>query len=88
VGFDTIEEAAVVVRGRIQNGVVVLSETAKFQEGQEVAVIATGQAQTGDADASPKGHKILEIPVVSLGNVLRPVTPEDDLLGEMLDEGQ
>jgi hypothetical protein len=33
--------------------------------------------------ASP--HSVLDIPPVSLGRVIRPLNPEDDLLGEMLE---
>ena len=36
-----------------------------------------------DNGASP--HSVLDIPPVSLGRVLRPLEPDDDLLGEMLD---
>ena len=35
--------------------------------------------------ASPPGHSILEIQPVHLGAVLRPLTRDDDLLGEMLE---
>jgi hypothetical protein len=33
----------------------------------------------------PKPHSILDVPPVSLGAVLRPLTSDDDLLGEMLE---
>jgi hypothetical protein len=36
--------------------------------------------------ASP--HSVLEIPPVSLGRVIRPLKPDDDLLGEMLEGRQ
>jgi hypothetical protein len=38
-----------------------------------------------DVDPSPAGHGVLDIPPVSLGAVIRPVTADDDVLGEMLD---
>jgi hypothetical protein len=33
-------------------------------------------------------HSVLDIPPVSLGRVIRPLTSDDDLLGEMLDGRQ
>jgi hypothetical protein len=38
------------------------------------------------AVAVPRRMSILEFPPLDLGNVLRPLGPDDDLLGEMLDE--
>jgi len=35
--------------------------------------------------AAPMSHSILDIPPVSVGAVLRPLTSDDDLLGEMLE---
>jgi len=35
--------------------------------------------------ATPKPHRILDIPPVRVGAVLRPLTSDDDLLGEMLE---
>ena len=35
--------------------------------------------------AAPIPHSILDIPSVSLGAALRPLTSDDDLLGEMLE---
>ncbi len=32
------------------------------------------------------GHGVLDIPPVHLGGVLRPLSPDDDLLGEMLED--
>ena len=37
-------------------------------------------------NASP--HSVLDIAPVSLGRVIRPLGPDDDLLGEMLEERQ
>ena len=68
-----------VARGRVQNGVVVLEEGVHFPEGQEVTVLGPPTVR-----GSPP-HSVLDIPVVSLGSVLRPLAADDDLLGEMLD---
>lgn len=67
-----------VVRGRVQNGVVVLEDGARLPEGQEVTVLAPPVPKDG-------GHSVLDIPPVSIGAVLRPLTSDDDLLGEMLE---
>ena len=67
-----------VVRGRVQNGVVVLTNGVRLPEGQEVTVLAPPPA------GSP-AHGILDIPPISLGAVVRPITADDDLLGEMLE---
>jgi hypothetical protein len=67
-----------VVRGRVQNGVIVLPEGVHLPEGQEVNVLAPSLAGTPT-------HSILDIPTVSVGSILRPVTSDDDLLGEMLE---
>lgn len=35
----------------------------------------------------PRGtHSVLDIPAFSVGKVLRPLSPEDDILGEMLED--
>jgi hypothetical protein len=46
-----------------------------------------GRAQTppSSPNSSPQQHTVMDIPVASLGRVLRPLSPEDDLLGEMLE---
>jgi hypothetical protein len=67
-----------VARGRVQNGVVVLEEGVHLAEGQEVTVLA-------HPTAGAQPHSILEIPPVSLGSLRRPLTADDDLLGEMLE---
>jgi len=36
--------------------------------------------------AAPKPHRILDIPPVRVGAVLRPLTSDDDLLGETLED--
>jgi hypothetical protein len=67
-----------VVRGRVQNGVVVLADSVRLPEGEEVTVLAPAR------DGS-EAHSILDIPPVSLGAVVSPLTSDDDLLGEMLE---
>ena len=34
------------------------------------------------------GHSVLDIPTLNLGGTLKPLTPDDDLLEEMLEERQ
>jgi hypothetical protein len=76
-----------VVRGRMQNGVVVLDDGVRLPDGQEVTVLVPGTVlATPPAKGSPP-HSLLDVPAVSLGPVLRTLTAGDDLLGEML-EGQ
>jgi hypothetical protein len=69
-----------VTRGQVKNGVVVLADGVRLPEGQEVTVLAPGAWPT-----IARSHSILEIAPVSLGVVLRSLTAEDDLLGEMLE---
>ena len=73
-----------VARGRVQNGVVVLDDGIRLPEGQEVTVLVPGRVSAGPLSAGSQPHSILDIPPVSVGAVLRPLTSEDDLLGEML----
>jgi hypothetical protein len=65
-----------VVRGHVQNGVVVLDDGAQLPEGQEVSVLVVAKQGT---------HSVLDIPPVSMGKILRPLGPDDDLLEEMLE---
>jgi len=67
-----------VARGYVQNGVVVLADGVRLPEGQEVTVLVA-------SNSGPKGDSILDIPPVSVGAVLKPLTADDDLLGEMLE---
>jgi hypothetical protein len=62
----------------VRNGVVVLADGVRLPEGQEVTVL------TPPAAGSDR-HGLLDIPPVSLGTVLRPLTADDDLLDEMLE---
>jgi hypothetical protein len=70
-----------ITRGQVKNGVVVLANGVRLPEGQEVTVLAPGAWPT-----STRPHSILDIAPVSVGGVLRPLTAEDDLLGEMLED--
>ena len=74
-----------VTRGRVQNGVVVLDEGVHFPEGQEVIVLGRGTASAAPSLPGSPPHSVLDIPTVALGPVLRPLTADNDLLGEMLD---
>ena len=67
-----------VVRGHVKNGVVVLDDGAVLPDGQEVTVHAL-------LPANPNGESVLDIPPVSMGKMIRPLTPDDDLLEEMLE---
>jgi hypothetical protein len=67
-----------VVKARVENGVVVLPAGVHLPEGQEVTVLAPPPGNS-------KAHSILDIAPVSLGVVRHPLTADDDLLGEMLE---
>ncbi|HEV3146895.1 MAG TPA: hypothetical protein VGZ47_23610 [Gemmataceae bacterium] len=67
-----------VVRARVENGVVVLPAGVHLPDGQEVTVLAPSLADS-------KAHSILDIVPVSLGSIRYPITAEDDVLGEMLE---
>jgi hypothetical protein len=73
-----------VARGRVENGVVVLEKGVRLPEGQDVTVLAPSLAP-GGVPVRGLGHSVLDIPTVSVGAVLQPLTAEDDLLGEMLE---
>lgn len=72
-----------IVRGRVQNGVVVLDEGVHLPDRMEVIVLGTDTAS-----ATRLAHSVLDIPAVLLGPVLHVPTAEDELLGEMLDGRQ
>jgi hypothetical protein len=74
-----------VARGRVQNGVVVLDNSVRLPEGQEVTVLAPDTVPTSPRIEGARPHSVLDIPTVSVGAVLRPLTADDDLLGDMLD---
>jgi hypothetical protein len=67
------------IRGRVHDGVVVLEGGVRLDEGQPVTVVVSSPPTTG-------GHSVLDIPTVSVGGVIAPVNPDDDLLGEMLED--
>ena len=75
-----------VARGRVQNGVIVLDGGVRFPEGQEVTVLTPSTGST--ANQVQGGHSVLDIPTVSVGAVLQPLTADDDLLAEMLEGRQ
>jgi hypothetical protein len=77
-----------VVRGRVQNGVVVLEGGVNLPEGQEVTVLARGPALDTPRTRATKPHSFLDIPPIRLGSVLLQLTADDDLLGEMLEDRQ
>ncbi len=68
-----------VAHGRVRNGVVVLDDGVRLPEGQGVTVLVPSER------SEQRPHSLLDIPPVSLGSVLRPIRPDDDLLGEMLE---
>ncbi len=74
-----------VARGRVQNGVVVLDNGVRLPEGQEVTVLAHGTVPPAPRIKGSQSHSVLDIATVSLGSVPRPLTSDDDLLGEMLE---
>jgi hypothetical protein len=68
-----------VAHGRVRNGVVVLDDGVRLPEGQGVTVLVPSER------SEQQPHSLLDIPPVSLGSILRPIRPDDDLLGEMLE---
>jgi hypothetical protein len=74
-----------VARGRVQDGVVVLDDGVRLPEGQEVTVLAHSTVPAAPWMEGSRLHSVLDIATVSLGSVLRPLTSDDDLLGEMLE---
>ena len=44
-----------------------------------------GEQQSNAASAQPASHSVLDIEPLSIGEILRPLGPDDDLLGEMLE---
>jgi hypothetical protein len=74
-----------VARGRVQNGVVVLGNGVRLPEGQEVTVLARGTRSPSSRIKGSRSHSVLDIATVCLGLVLRPLTSDNYLLGEMLE---
>jgi hypothetical protein len=73
--------SVMIARGRVENGVVVLADGVRLPEGQEVAVTPLNGVPEKRAT-----HGLLDIAPVSLGSVLHPLSADDDLLGEMLED--
>ena len=57
----------------------------RLPEAQEVTVLAPGPVSAGPGMEGARPHSILDIPSVPVRAVLRPLTADDDLLGEMLE---
>lgn len=74
-----------VAHGHVKNGVVILDGGVRLPEGQHVAVLAIAEPPVTPLREHKQPHSILDIPPVSVGAVLRPLTSDDDLLGEMLE---
>lgn len=53
---------------------------------EEQRLLATHLAARLSQAAEPPsgGHSVLDIPTVSVGRILKPLSPDDDLLDEML----
>jgi hypothetical protein len=64
-----------VARGRVQGGGVVLDNGVRLPEGQEVTVLAHATMPPAPRMEGSQPHSKLEIATVSLGSVLRPLTP-------------
>jgi hypothetical protein len=74
-----------IARGHVHQGVVHLDHGVRLPEGQEVTVLAPNEHLVDAPNESTPRHGILDIPPVSLGQMLRPLTGDHDLLGEMLE---
>ena len=74
-----------ILRGRVQDGVVVLADGVRLPEGQEVTVLAHATVPPAPRIEGSQSRSVLDIATVSVGSVLRPLTSDDDLLGEMLE---
>ncbi len=68
-----------------KNGVVVLADGARLPEGQVVTVQAHATVPPAPRIEGSQSRSVLDIATVSVGSVLRPLTSDDDLLGEMLE---
>ncbi|ETX07776.1 antitoxin family protein [Candidatus Entotheonella palauensis] len=66
-----------VVEATYENGVLKLEQPLPFKDREKVRV--TVESLTTD------GHSVLDIEPVSLGQVRRPFSTDEDLLGEMLE---
>ncbi len=73
------------IRGRVENGVIVVDSGATLPQGLEVTVIAELVATDSQLERPKTGNSVLDIPTFSFGEILRPLSSDDDLLGEMLE---
>jgi hypothetical protein len=73
------------IRGRVKNGVVILDDGARIPEGEEVTILTPDRPSVSSPGEGSRPHSVLDISPISLGPVLRMLTPDDDLLGEMLE---
>jgi hypothetical protein len=73
-----------VARGTVKGGVVVLEQDSGLKDGDEVAVVALRKLSSR-IDPALIGKSMLDIVPVAVGGVLKPLTSDDDILGEMLD---
>jgi hypothetical protein len=74
-----------VIRGRVQDGVVVLANGVRLPEGEEVTVLTHPTVPPAARMKDSQPRSVLDIETVSVGSVLHPLTSEDDLLDEMLE---
>ena len=62
-----------------------LENSTHLPEGQEVTVLAHATVPHAPPIEGSQSHGVLDIATVSLGSVIGPLTPDDDLSGEMLE---
>jgi hypothetical protein len=74
------------IRGRVKNGVVILDDGVRISEGEEVTIFAPDSVPANLPSECSRPHSVRDIAPVSLGPVLRTLNPDDDLLGEMLED--
>lgn len=67
-----------VVDATYENGMLKLAHPLPLKDHQKVRVTVES--------SFPGSMSVLDIPPVSVGEVLRPLSSDDDLLGEMLEE--
>jgi hypothetical protein len=72
-----------ITRGHVKNGVVVPDDGVRLGEGIEVTIVAPEPSAV--LTEGQGRHSVLDIPTISLGNILQPLSSDDDLLEEMLE---
>ncbi len=70
------------LRGHVEGGQILLDEPVSLPDGASVQIEVVG----AKAMIAGKRHSVLDIPVQSLGGILRPLDSDDDILAEMLEE--